>query len=456
VTTILLVGSGKLGRRLLAELGPHPKLAVYLDHSNSPERVWRLLRRRAISPQALLRIAAAELWREAPPAVELPPIGTNSALLRAIRFHKAERVIMFHAGLIVRRAVLNAGVEILNVHCARIPEFGGLAAISRALAAGALQQEASLHLVTKEIDEGELVDSEPYTLDPRASFRVNEDGAYAAGVRLVLRNLGFEASGSFASSRTFCVGNALPRQLAAPLFGDRSRFGVVVDESDPHWVEWEEAHDRLQGAMRGGALGRSVSNAAYSAMQDVDLAGKRVLELGPGEGDHVPFWRSRPESYVLAGGEEVHLERARSRLAQAGVDSETVLMRRDPDPRLPFADDSFDVVVAFFCLELLLPLEAYIREIKRILRPGGRLVGAVQCAGGLAWGLGRALRSRRWLQRNTSVNPDKITCWEHAHFASRVLDTLDQRFRRAKISYWPLRVPSVDTNLVTRFVYENH
>ena len=44
--------------------------------------------------------------------------------------------------------------------------------------------------------------------------------------------------------------------------------------------------------------------------------------------------------------------------------------------RLPFADESFDVVSAFDVLEHVVDAEAALREARRLLRPGGVLVGA--------------------------------------------------------------------------------
>ena len=44
--------------------------------------------------------------------------------------------------------------------------------------------------------------------------------------------------------------------------------------------------------------------------------------------------------------------------------------------RLPFADDSFDAVVTCWTLYFMTDIDATLEEIKRTLRPGGRLVAA--------------------------------------------------------------------------------
>jgi SAM-dependent methyltransferase len=113
-----------------------------------------------------------------------------------------------------------------------------------------------------------------------------------------------------------------------------------------------------------------------------------------------------------------------------------------------------DVVVSFYSLEHLYPLAPYLRELHRVLRPGGVLVGAIPAEGGLAWGLGRLVTSRRWLKRHTTIDPDKIICWEHPNYADAVLGALGAEFEREHLSLWPLPwLPLHDLNLIIRLVY---
>jgi folate-dependent phosphoribosylglycinamide formyltransferase PurN len=97
--------------------------------------------------------------------------------------------VLFRAGLIVGPAVLSTGVPVMNIHCARIPEYGGIGSIDRALRDGAYSQCATLHQVTTRIDEGEVHATEPYQLDPADGYCSNEDRAYDAGIRLLKRVL---------------------------------------------------------------------------------------------------------------------------------------------------------------------------------------------------------------------------------------------------------------------------
>jgi methionyl-tRNA formyltransferase len=134
-------------------------------------------------------MAIAELTREDTRVTITQHISSNTDLLRIIRHNNIDQVYLFRAGLIVNRKVLDCGVQILNTHCGRIPDYGGLGAIPRALAEKAYDQVATLHRVTVTIDDGEVLDVEPYLLNPDISYRENEDTAYEAGIRLLLRHL---------------------------------------------------------------------------------------------------------------------------------------------------------------------------------------------------------------------------------------------------------------------------
>lgn len=63
------------------------------------------------------------------------------------------------------------------------------------------------------------------------------------------------------------------------------------------------------------------------------------------------------------------------------------------------------------------------------------------------------LTSRRWFLRNTSIDPDKIICWEHPNFGDAVIDALDSEFNRVSVVTWPFSKGPFDANLVIKFVY---
>ena len=252
--------------------------------------------------------------------------------------------------------------------------------------------------------------------------------------------------------RDFMIRGRLPAAWRAPLWGDRERWGLTVRPDDPQWQEWQRSYLDFYAANQRAGVGTAINDAGYRVMSEVDLEGKRVLEIGPGDIRHIRFWRGKPREYVLVDIQEAMLEKARGKLDAAGLSSQSLRVERGD--RLPLEEGAVDVVVSFYSLEHLYPLQPYVDEICRVLRPGGTLVGAVPAEGGLAWGAGRMLTSRRWLKANTTIDPDKLICWEHPNFADDVIAELDRRLQRQRLRLWPLRwLPWLDVNLIVRFVY---
>lgn len=247
--------------------------------------------------------------------------------------------------------------------------------------------------------------------------------------------------------------NYLPYNLYSPLFGNRKQFGLKVHPEDTCWLEWQKIYLDFYYANQKRSVGAVVNDAGYKVMQEVDLNGKMVLEIGPGDINHISSWHGKPECYVIADIQQPMLDRASAKLASAEVSHKAVLLEDREKGILPFQDNSFDILVSFYSLEHLYPLEDHLPELVRVLKPGGVLIGAIPCEGGLAWGLGRFLTSRRWLKRNTAINPDKLICWEHPNFADQILECMDQKLDNVRLNFWPLLVPSIDLNLVVTFIY---
>ena len=243
----------------------------------------------------------------------------------------------------------------------------------------------------------------------------------------------------------------LPDAASIPLFGDRKRFGRTPRSGDPDWMRWEQFLPTAYDATQRRGIGKVVNDAGYRIMRAIDLDGCRVLEIGPGELPHSPWWSGTPRRYTLVDTRRDMLERSAALLRRFGIAHASVLVSRGS--HLPFRRGVFDFVISFYSLEHLHPLGDYLEEIDRVLRRGGRLVGAIPCEGGLAWGAGRMLTTRHWLYRDTGLNMDKIICWEHVNFADDVLSALDQRFDRQIVNFWPARAPLIDVNLVARFIY---
>lgn len=95
--------------------------------------------------------------------------------------------------------------------------------------------------------------------------------------------------------------------------------------------------------------------------------GDRVLDLACGTGDFAEHCRAR-------AAETIGLDFSRGMLATADERTPRLGLWIQGDAlRLPFADASFSVAVSGFALRNFTAIEPVLRELARVLKPGGRL-----------------------------------------------------------------------------------
>ena len=103
-----------------------------------------------------------------------------------------------------------------------------------------------------------------------------------------------------------------------------------------------------------------------------DVTGRRILEAGCGAGPVMALLRDRGASVAGFDSSARMLELARKRLGP-GAD----LRVADLAGPLPYRDGAFDDVVAALVLHYLEDWTGPLAELRRVLRPGGRLIAAV-------------------------------------------------------------------------------
>jgi ubiquinone/menaquinone biosynthesis C-methylase UbiE len=96
-----------------------------------------------------------------------------------------------------------------------------------------------------------------------------------------------------------------------------------------------------------------------------------VLEIGAGTGLNLPHYDGEVESLVFTDPEPAMLRRLQKK---AREQAPLAKILRAPAEDLPFEDDSFDTVVATLVLCGVDDQARSLREIRRVLRPGGRLL----------------------------------------------------------------------------------
>lgn len=109
--------------------------------------------------------------------------------------------------------------------------------------------------------------------------------------------------------------------------------------------------------------------------QLIPLAPKNILDVATGTGDFAinSYEILKPEKIIGIDISEGMLEIGRKKIEKAGLQSVIELQHGDSEAIL-FDDNTFDAVTVAFGVRNFENLEKGLSEIKRVLRPGGRLV----------------------------------------------------------------------------------
>ncbi|HBZ94048.1 MAG TPA: SAM-dependent methyltransferase [Pseudomonas sp.] len=128
--------------------------------------------------------------------------------------------------------------------------------------------------------------------------------------------------------------------------------------------------------------------------QIVPLARGRVLEIGIGSGLNLSFYDPQQVEVVVGVDPSAEMQRlARERAARCQVPVEMIALELG---QIQAADASFDDIVCTFTLCTIPDAVAALREMRRVLKPGGRLL---YCEHGLA----PDLPVVRWQKRLTPL-----------------------------------------------------
>ncbi len=95
--------------------------------------------------------------------------------------------------------------------------------------------------------------------------------------------------------------------------------------------------------------------------------GGKVLEVGSGEGYGIEILAPLATKYMA-------IDKFQTQLPVSAQKFKQVSFRQVSVPPLPFEDNSFDAVVSFQVIEHIEEDEALVKEIHRVLKPGGVLV----------------------------------------------------------------------------------
>ncbi len=156
-----------------------------------------------------------------------------------------------------------------------------------------------------------------------------------------------------------------------------------------------------------------------------------VLEIGGGTGANLPFYRPEAGSLTITEPETAMVRRlgrrAREQAAQAKI-------LRAPAEDLPFEDRTFDTVVSTLVLCGVSDQPRALRQLRRVLRPGGQLLFIEHVRSGDPR-LARHQDRMNWMNQlvmRCDCNRPTLTSIEEAGFA--VTDVEHLTFHKARPS----------------------
>ena len=166
-------------------------------------------------------------------------------------------------------------------------------------------------------------------------------------------------------------------------------------------------------------------------------ASGRVLEIGIGSGLNLPFYGAGVREVIGVDPSPVLLGFARDRAAGLKV---SLAVREAAAERLPFEDGIFDTVVTTWSLCTIGDPVAALREARRVLAPGGRLLFAEH-------GLSPDASVARWQNRITPV-------WKHIAGGCHTNRPIDRLIEAAGLRSERLRTGYAEGPRPMAFMFE--
>jgi len=123
-------------------------------------------------------------------------------------------------------------------------------------------------------------------------------------------------------------------------------------------------YDRMLGKTERAGLGEHRRALLAGAAGD-------VLEIGGGTGANLQYYGDTVRSLTIVEPEKPMLRRLEQHIEQSGRQAKAL---RAPAEDLPFNDASFDAIVSTLVLCTVDDVPRALRELCRVLRPGGKLL----------------------------------------------------------------------------------
>lgn len=168
----------------------------------------------------------------------------------------------------------------------------------------------------------------------------------------------------------------------------------------------------------------------------------KVLDIGAGTGSHLDFEDTNLLDYFAMDHTIDLLNLIPTKYPN------THLIERDIQQTYPFPDSYFERVIAIHVLEHLDNLPLTLKEVQRVLQPGGSFSVVIPCEGGAMYQLGRLFTSKRLFEKRYKINYDWLINYDHINNAKEVINELKRFFIIERIGYFPFFIKWIELNLV--------
>jgi SAM-dependent methyltransferase/GT2 family glycosyltransferase len=186
-----------------------------------------------------------------------------------------------------------------------------------------------------------------------ARLRGNRD---LAAINLVnpMSNAAFELGRRIPNARTS------PRELLGRVLHRALRRGAAPQtKEDAEFAYWAGRH-RAEGVLTNAHYER-IYTTSFGLRPD-DFAAKRVLDIGCGPRGSL--------EWATEAAERVGLDPLVGRYRELGIESHAMRYVESCAEAIPFPDDHFDIVAALDALDHVDDVDAAIREMTRVAKPG--------------------------------------------------------------------------------------
>lgn len=219
---------------------------------------------------------------------------------------------------------------------------------------------------------------------------------------------------------------------------------VAIDDIDI--VKYSNIVDQVMIDGYKGLTGY-IQDLGHKFVSDYTQQG-RTLEIGFGKGRQSRFYKGEKSNYypteidMTVIDENIWKSYENACLADAR--------------KLPFENEFFDNIVSIYNLEHICELELVIQEFNRVIKKNGKIIVALPCEDGLLYNIGREISTRRVYTKKYQINYDKIIATQHVHNLKFIKDLFDNEFINIKQRFYPLRIPSINLNLIYCAVYRKN